>query len=229
MQGEAGGSGPLGGPGTTGGVGTDGLDNFDGGVVYIAWGLDSCPVRATAPDVMLSSGWASSPYFGETGGGANYMCLLDNPIFASEADAVETPPRSDVVGVEFSTTGEPLGAFHGMAVACSHCFAPYSTQLMIPGSATCPLGWTMAYNGYLMSAGDQDSATLTAARDEEHYRTEYICVAATPFAAPPITPVNNRESLLYHVHLDCQANSINCNPNPFGQITCAVCLRSLAT
>lgn len=224
MQGFQGDKGLKGIKGWEGEKGQMGMDVTSAGSVYIHWGRNDCP----GTDTLLSIGLAASPYIGETGGGTNYVCLSNVPTFG---DTNSTFVNSDIVGVQYSTTGEPLSDVDGRAVACSHCFAERSPQLMIPGTVQCPTGWSQGYRGYLMSAGFQRSepsvafpnAVLTTnPRDAEHYRTEYICVDENPLDLGTSTP--GSESLLYHVHLDCQNGpSLDCD-EPSGQLACVVCL-----
>ena len=206
--------------GMTGNTGPPGNNTFgDGGVVFVHWGSRICPCGNE-----LSAGFAASPYFGETGGGTNYLCLPTSPTFDVTNNLLSI---SEVVGVKFATAGEPLASSDGLALGCSYCLADQSVQLMIPGSAVCPAGWMQAYRGYLMSAKDQASRSLTPGRNAEHFRTEYICVNENPADLSPMTTPNG-DTLIYHVHFDCtNGASLNCDPaSPPGQITCAVCLYS---
>lgn len=212
--------------GSEGEKGYAGLDAITAGTVYIRWGREDCPWSHTLLGV---AGRAAAPFHGETGGGTNYLCLPNTPVFP--AIATGSFPQSDIVGVEFATAGEPLASVDSTALACANCFAGQSPKLMIPGTVNCPSSsWVMAYRGYLMSAKDQSSAGLTAAREvlspeTEHYRTEYICVDEVP-TDTSATVTADDESLIYHVHFDCaNGASLGCNPSsPPGQIVCVVCL-----
>ena len=178
----------------------------------------------------LTSGYAASPVHYQSGGGANYICLPDIPSFAAADTAADV--QTSVVGVRYNTMGEPLGDLNGQAVRCAVCSTTQAVQFMLPGTTACPSDWNMAYNGYLMSAGDTLSDNLTPVSLGEddppstptaNFRTEYICVCGEPDTSPPIP---DAEAELYHVHVDCAAGaSLGCNPPELtlDQLACAVC------
>ena len=217
--------------GDVGQKGHPGMDAVSSCTVYTLWGKSTCPDG----DETLSSGYAASPVHYQSGGGTNYMCLPDMPSFDAAANAATTVQAS-VVGVRYNTVGEPLENVDFHPVQCAICSTTRAAQLMIPGSAVCPPLWNMVYNGYLMSAGDTPSGSLTLASIGEappppptaNFRTEYICVCGNPDSS---TPRPDAEAQLYHVHLDCTAgDSLNCgsgnNYDTLSQLTCAVCTTS---
>ena len=222
----------MGEAGDVGDPGHPGRDAVSSCTVYTLWGKSTCPDG----DETLTSGYAASPVHYQPGGGTNYMCLPDMPIFDAAADE-EVGVLTSVVGVRYNTMDEPLEDLDGRPVQCAVCSTTQSVQLMIPGRAVCPSGWNMAYNGYLMSAGDtpSDSLTLSSIGEDTppstptaNFRTEYICVCGDPDSSDP---VDAAEAELYHVHLDCTAGaSLNCTSNDDyatePQLTCAVCTRS---
>lgn len=196
--------------GDMGDEGDRGINALFGGTVYTHWGGE-CGQIATS----LSRGVASAPYHGEYGGGSNYLCLPLIPEFgAANSSAIA---NSVVVPTQLSTAGDPLNSVDGEILACSKCFAESPIQVMIPGTAVCPGNAEMAYNGYLMSARDQNSRMISRDRgDGHHYRTEYICVDKDAVTETADGNTANND-LIYHVHLDGTLGGD-------GPLTCAVCL-----
>jgi len=139
-QGPEGGDGPTGPPGPPGDVGEPGdpgqtgppgADGTQGdmgspapstpGVVFTRWGHSTCP--ATASTVELYSGRMAAPMFNNAGGGAEYLCLRDDPQFSTTTDF---SPRSTVVGVEYRgmTITQPPATIplDGENAPCALCF-----------------------------------------------------------------------------------------------------------
>ena len=197
-----------------------GNDVIGTGVVYTRWGRTTCPSDAET----LTAGLAASPYHYDTGGGANYMCLPDEPQFVDPNTNVAV--QTKVVGVKYKTLTEPLFELNDMAMPCAVCYTNRATQLMILGRAVCPTNWNLEYNGYLMSAKDSPSNTLESDPDSNNFRTEFICVEDTDTEGLPAGA--NEEAGIYHVHIDCDAaDSLNnCASSGYStasQLTCAVC------
>ena len=66
LTGQKGDIGPAGPPGPTA-----------GGVVYTRWGRTTCPT--TSGTQLVYAGRAAGSWNTHSGGGANYLCLPDNP------------------------------------------------------------------------------------------------------------------------------------------------------
>ena len=74
-KGDKGESGPQGPPGPN-----------NGGVVFTRWGRTTCPT--TNDTELLYKGKAAGSHYTQTGGGANYICLPDQPEFLSYTPGV---------------------------------------------------------------------------------------------------------------------------------------------
>ena len=74
-------TGPVGPIGLTGPKGDQGLQGppglSAGGAIYTRWGRTTCP--ETPGTELVYEGLASGSAFNQYGGGANYLCLLNDP------------------------------------------------------------------------------------------------------------------------------------------------------
>ncbi|XP_031564261.1 uncharacterized protein LOC116299688 [Actinia tenebrosa] len=87
-----------------------------------------------------------------------------------------------------------------------------STKLMVPGTYSCPAGWTREYWGYLMSE-----------KYNQAHSTEYVCVDKNAEYVPG-SSTGRHGTLLYPVEGVC--GSLPCGPYVHGQeLTCAVCTK----
>ena len=79
---------------------------------------------------------------------------------------------------------------------------------MIPGTTTCPSGWTTQYNGHLL------------APHMTYYAAEYMCMDNDIEGLPTLKRALGL--LLYSVNPDC--TDIPCPPyNKYNRIYCVVC------
>ena len=94
-----------------------------------------------------------------TGGGANYLCMPNDPDYLGHQSGVQG--WSFVYGTEYYTQGGPLKAVHCHNVPCAVCYASMRVAVtMIPAKTRCPSTWTLEYSGYLMSAYRGSSGNL---------------------------------------------------------------------
>ena len=88
-----------------------------------------------------------------------------------------------------------LRSLHDYEARCAVCEAPAAMELMIPGTRSCPSGWTEQYQGFLMS---------------HHYGqanpTEAICVDENPVRYG--TNSNGNGGLLYTIEYDQTGTSV---------------------
>ena len=204
--------------GEKGETGNPGQNVTNTGVVYTIWGRPVCLLGAGRETIY--PGWAASPHHHDSGGGANYMCLPDNPAFASAANT-DSEVQTKVAAVKLMTANEPLEPVDGSYLSCAQCYVPQAVGLMIPGQNTCPDDWVLEYAGYLMSAKDTDSTNVDPDEADQHFRSEYICVIE-PDDNVGDDIVNEWEAEIYHVHIDCDAGgSLDCDES--GPLPCAVC------
>ena len=126
-------------------------------------GENSCPNVSGTTQVY--AGRAGGTWYGDTGGGANYLCIPDDPEYLSYTPGVQG--WNYVFGAEYETGGAPLRAVNEHNVPCAVCYASTRVAVaMIPAKTQCPSTWTLEYSGYLMSDGKWNG----------HHRTMYECV-----------------------------------------------------
>ena len=181
-----------------------------GGATYIRWGRTTC--NSSAGTQLLYSGRAAGSRYTEKGGGANYLCLPDDPDFLRYTDGIQTTNRGYLYGTVYEANSSPpaFGSMHNHNVPCAVCYTPTrGTMIMIPAKTTCPPSWTREYYGYLMSA------------DYRHQRSMYECVDNDPESVTGSGSGRN-EALFDFIESRC--NGIACPPFAEGrEIACTVC------
>ena len=216
-------SGPPGTPGRDGINGNDGskgdrgkpgLQGFpgprNGGVVFTRWGRTTCPT--TNDTELLYKGKAAGSHYSETGGGANYICLPDEPEFLSYTPGI-AETQSYIYGAEYDAYGGPLSPRNEHNVPCVVCYVSTRVSyLMIPAKITCPKTWTTEYQGYLMA---------------EHYSHKrnavYECVDKDAESIPG-SVANTNGALFFHVQAQC--NGLLCPPyNRKKELACVICTK----
>ena len=186
-----------------------------GGVVYTRWGRTTC--SNTTGTQLLYAGRAAGSFFSEKGGGANYLCLPEQPQYSTFTTGVQNG-RAYLYGAEYQT-GSPYpqdtGPLHSVAqhnVPCAVCYtSTRGTVVMIPARLTCPSSWTSEYYGYLM-------ANMVG-----HRRTTFECVDHSPQSIPGST-ADTDGALFFHTEVKC--NGISCPPyHTQKEVTCVVCTK----
>ena len=203
--------GPQGQRGEQGVAGHPGPRN--GGVVYTRWGKNNCP-NVTGTELVYA-GRAGGSWHRHTGGGANYLCMPNDPDYLQYSPGVQG--HSYVYGTEYQTHHGPLRAVKDHNVPCAVCYASTRVAVtMIPAKTRCPSTWTLEYSGYLMSAYRGHSSN-------PHYRTMFECVDKNPHSIPGSAPSIDG-ALFYHVEAHCKG--MPCPPyDPQKELTCAVCTK----
>ena len=226
VKGDKGDSGPQGPPGLPGKQGENGINGRDGapgpqgppgtgGVVFTRWGRLSCP-NTTGTQLLYSGRAAGSEgnRWGYTGGGANYICLPDEPEFLSYFNGA-SDFQSFVEGSEYEV-GDGKGALkqlHNHNVPCVVCYASTRVSyLMIPAKTTCPKSWTTEYQGYLMTERYM------------HARNKvYECVDKDAESIPG-TSADTHGAMFNHVQAKC--NGLLCPPyDESKELACVVCTK----
>ncbi|XP_020912369.2 short-chain collagen C4 [Exaiptasia diaphana] len=216
-DGQHGAPGPKGSAGSQGPRGDHGIRGppgpKSGGVQYIRWGRSTCPSDAK----LVYKGRVGGEHYSHTGGGSNYVCLTENPKYASYTNTLEKV-SAFMFGAEYELSSGHANPFnkqnlHNHDVPCAVCFVPNrNTKLMIPATYDCPAGWSKEYWGYLMT---------------EYYNHQsqkgFICVDQDP--EPVKGSVHNHNgAVLYGVQGRC--GSLPCLPYVEGrELTCAVCTK----
>ena len=167
-----------------------------GGVVYTRWGRTTCSNTSGTQfqhywsRAILYAGRAAGSDYQEKGGGANYLCLPEQPEYSTYTAGTETH-RAFLYGAEYETggyTNGPLGSFHEQHnVPCAVCYtSARETVVMIPAQLSCPSSWTREYYGYLM------------AEHRSHHRAMFECVDQSPQSIPGSIASTNGSSILPH-------------------------------
>ena len=201
--------GPQGQRGEQGVAGPPGPRN--GGVVYTRWGKTICP--SVTGTELVYAGRAGGSRWSHTGGGANYLCMPNDPEYLLYAPGVQG--YSYVYGAEYEAWGGgPLRAVLNHNVPCAVCYASTRVAVtMIPAKTQCPSTWTLEYSGYLMSSH----------RDSRHHRTMFECVDKNPDSIPG-SAASIEGAVFYHTEASC--TGMPCPPyDPQKELTCAVCTK----
>ena len=186
-----------------------------GGVVYTRWGKNTCP--STSGTQLLYAGRAAGGYWSEQGGGANYICLPEQPQYSTYTAGTQTG-RAYLYGAEYQTGqgagfNGPLISVHDHNVPCAVCYtSARETVVMIPARLTCPSSWTREYYGYLMT------------ERHNHHRSTFECVDSSPQSVPG-SIANTDGALFYHTEIRCN-HGIPCPPyDAQKEVMCVVCTK----
>ena len=204
--GDKGDRGDYGLPGPQGERGAQGPPT--GGAVYVRWGSTSCP--SDQGTELLYSGRAAGSYYDHSGGGANHLCMPDDPEHLQYGNGVQG--YSYLYGIEYRThPPQPLHSVLYHNVPCAVCYtATRDTVVMIPANLHCPTHWTVEYTGYLMT------------ERYNHHRSTYECVDKDPESVPGLGA--SFTSFFYHVEPVCA--DLSCPPyDAQMELTCVVCSR----
>ena len=209
-KGEPGGPpGPVGLQGARGEQGPPGIQGppgpSSGGAVYTRWGRTVCP--ATSGTELVYKGLAAGPKYDQTGGGANYLCITEEPQYLSKTiPKYSANPNfiSYLYGTEYQVPG--FSSINNHNVPCAVCYTSQrSSKLMIPGRITCPQSWTEEYEGYLITeyrthlhtkvyeCVDKDGETVPGGQDDNGNSARFNLVGAVCNVGLPCPPyVANR-------------------------------------
>ena len=182
-------------------------------MVYTRWGKTTCSNTSGAE--LLYAGRAAGSYYNENGGGANYLCLPEQPENLTYT-AGRQGGRAYLYGTEYETGGGGDGPFRSVYqhdVPCAVCYTPtWVAVVMIPARLSCPSSWTREYYGYLMANGNS------------YRRTMFECVDISPESVPDST-ANTDGALLYHTEVYC-GYGIPCPPyDSEKEVVCVVCTK----
>ena len=83
------------------------------------WGRTTCPT--TNDTELLYKGKATGSHYTQTGGGANYICLPDQPEFLSYTPGVYEH-QSYIYGAEYDAYGGPFSPRNEHNVPCVVCY-----------------------------------------------------------------------------------------------------------
>ncbi|VDI73846.1 Hypothetical predicted protein, partial [Mytilus galloprovincialis] len=141
----------------------------DIGVTYVRWGKKACPKNSDT----VYTGQAGGNYYGNKGGGSNYLCLPSDP----ENGNAYSYGNDGLYGAEYyiNSGTKPsglTGSLFQKEVPCAVCRRKEKVSvLMIAGRKSCYKGWQSEYSGFLMS------------EYKTHHNKDFICIDedAVPF------------------------------------------------
>ena len=141
--------GPPGSPGQRGSTGPPGPTTSTGGAVYVRWGRTTCP--STPGTELVYAGRAGGSDWSHSGGGANRLCLPDDPQYLSYQSGFQS--TGYLYGAQYEIFySQPLLSMHNHNVPCAVCHSSTRASLLtIPARTSCPSSWTREYYGYLMA------------------------------------------------------------------------------
>ena len=129
------------------------------------------------------TGYMAGPQMYYSGGGANYLCLPENPQYGTTtARAGYSDLR--IYGVLYTQAVPNISLANGNQpmlnedAVCAVCVASdgRSTSIMIPARLQCPADWTTEYNGYLVAQcpycnmGQQSPSDMVCLDEEPEVR-----------------------------------------------------------
>ncbi|XP_070533382.1 uncharacterized protein [Ptychodera flava] len=184
-------------------------------VTFVIYGETSCPSGAD----LVYTGFIGSTMSTDEGGGVNYLCMPDNPIYNRVVNGVQDS-RAYLYHTQYRNLigGQALRELSSGDAPCGVCRVPnQSTVLMIPARNVCPDdSWTLQYSGYLV-------AQRVYIR---HSRTEFICLSSNAVELVG-TESYALGGSMYNVEGRCKKDSAMDNGNYVdgGELTCAVCTK----
>ncbi|XP_070185046.1 uncharacterized protein [Littorina saxatilis] len=159
----------------------------------------------------VNSWVAGGKLHSHTGSGTNALCLT----VTSQFDDTKIPSH---YGYLYGAEYETIPGHHDHDVPCSVlpckgrrnvCLASRSTTIMVPGTLSCPSGWTSQYTGHLVS------------QYTDYFATEYVCLDSSPEHG--INDESNENGLLFY-YLITVCGSLPCAPYINSRVvTCVVC------
>jgi len=166
----------------------------------------------------LLKGYAAGPHYNVGGSGSNFLCVHEDPQWATVIDGHQTHAGC-IYGVAydmpsgsypFFQTNSGGRAFRKNPAPCAVCDVPgRSRTVMIPARTQCPDGWTKEYAGYVVSQLHGDRK-----------RSSYICLDEAPEIA--VGDSSTWQSVFYPI--DVQCGTLPCSVYISGrELTCVVC------
>ena len=111
------------------------IEEKERGVAYVRWGRRDCPTNAE----LVYAGRAAGSYYGHSGGGSNYQCIVENPK-NFDGFGAGTVDSSFIYGAEYEVWGNVPKAslhLHDHDVRCAVCYvADRTAKIMVPGIPT---------------------------------------------------------------------------------------------
>ena len=191
-----------------------------GGAIYTRWGKSSCPqVEGTE---LVYSGITGGSYYNQRGGGANYLCMPQDPQY-SPTLRYRNGQTDDTNGhaskVHGSEYAYPLQGTHDHNVPCAVCHvSTRPTVMMIPAKYRCPSTWTREYYGYIMTEYKGVPSNIAG-------RTMFECVDQDQESLRD-SEGNTDGVLFIHTEAACGHGHLPCPPYDSNkELNCVVCTK----
>jgi len=182
------------------------LPDLDGsGNVFIRWGALSCPDTSE----LVYEGIAAGSGHGQSGNGANLLCLVENPTDAPASDNGNNN-HAILYGVQYQDmyAGTNVNNKDAGCAACAFSGATYTMW----GSTECKQGHVELYSGNVMSS------------HHGHQKSEWVCVDSERRAHFKSDNGDHEGIKWYLAEYDC--GSLPCGSGQFDdsmEVACAVC------
>ena len=187
-----------------------------GGTVFTRWGRTTCP--ETPGTELVYSGIVAASHHTEKGGGANYLCLPNDPQPLETTHGIDSD-RAKLYGVEYDLSSGSLNILASVKTHNAPCVVCYTSQratvLTMPGKPTCPSSWTLEYAGYLV------------ADRFNHNRVMFECMDKEPECIPGSAGwINGWGGLFKFTEVASCTVGIPCPPYSHGmELSCAMCTK----
>ena len=149
-----------------------------------------------------------------SGGASDYVCLPCYPQYSTYSTSTSNFAKLVPAEYEHPVT-EPYR--HNHNARCAVCQTTRTDVMMIPACTSCYYGWTLEYQGYLMTESDTNV-----------HSTKFICVDRDYSILSGSAGNTNPATDLFHLEVDCSSGLIPCSSNQYNrykEVTCAVCTR----
>ncbi|XP_071119924.1 short-chain collagen C4-like [Mytilus edulis] len=179
------------------------------GITYIRWGRKGCPGGAE----LVYTGQAGGNHYNHNGGGANYLCLPNDP----ENGEPQSYGNPQLYGAEyeiFDRNPRGMSSILGnREVPCAVCHRKRrSSVITIPGRKTCYKDWNTEYYGYLMACHNR------------YKRTDYACIDVNAEQFDNKSASDEDGALFYPIRTSC--GSLRCPPyKADADVFCVVCTK----
>ena len=145
------------------------------------------------------TGHAAGGLYYEGGGGANYLCLPEDPQWDNFRNGVLDGHIGGIEYEFFDTDNNIFDDSNAGGVPlldspapCAVCYVDRHSVLMVPARMDCPTGWSKEYGGYLVSQLSPDA---------DRKRMEYGCWDRAPEIAAGARAQNH--AVIYPVSAIC--------------------------
>lgn len=192
------------------------LEGSQGGVTYIRWGRTTCGSDAEK----LYDGKVGGNYHNHPGGGANYLCMHNEPQWRNKTGG-KLAVHGRIDGTEFEAMDQPhlfektnAQSLNNNDATCAVCYSDRRVaKVMIPGRRTCNAGWTKEYEGYLVTG-------------HWNYKANHVyeCLDLAPEVVLG-TSRDTHASLMYIVTVVCIRGSLCPKYVRDNAVTCVVCTK----